>query len=205
MSILNFYLLSIAIYYLSLLILPLPLYLLPWTKALPAFILYCKIYKERRYYRILSVGIHRTIHNIFLLFSIGDLFLGYDYLSIWFFVLGMVPFAIAHSHLFYYLQALNSKNGKFNESSLNFLPGISLLLICLFPVLSFLVFPIVAYAFILSQIVKQTMINLKSYFHLACFIFVISDVFVLTELIFGYWGVALPIYWISLYFLAVNL
>lgn len=143
------------------------------------------------------------IHNIFLLASNGDLILGYNYLSMWFFVFGMCLFGAVHLILTHYLTKLNRI--KPDPKILNCIFLMSLLLSLFFPVLSYLVIPISIYALILSKLLAETLINLNNRCNLGCFLFIISDVILLFELIFGYWGLTLPIYWLSLALIASSL
>lgn len=189
MSMIVFYISFIIFYYLSLC--TAPIYIIPCFKALPVLSLY--------FYRKCQ---SHPYSEIFLLSAIGDLFLGYDYLTMWLFVIGMCFFAGAHALLILYLRKVNKG---INYRLFIFLCVMNLFLLLLYPILSTLTFAIVVYSMLLARLFSESMVNLNSKCHLGCLLFVISDIIILFELIFGYMGVALFLYWISIGLIAFNM
>jgi uncharacterized membrane protein YhhN len=171
-----------------------------WAKAIPVLFLYIFTQPHIRKY---------PVYKLFLFAAIGDALIYYDYISRWFLLTGMLSFAISHLYLIKYLR-LNIKVVSPMILIPNILlPLISLSLGFLYPILSYMVIPIVIYSLIISYLILHVLVyygHNNNKILIACFLFVLSDILILIELIIPEFPhCALPIYWLSMYILAYTL
>jgi hypothetical protein len=136
----------------------------------------------------------RDVNRAFLFAAFGDLLLIFDDISGWFLLFGIYSFIVAHMHFIDYM-----KNDDISHDLLRFLYGCSMLLLLLFPWLSFMVIPIVIYSMILSTLFCYCLVTSNKWlaFGLCCFI--ASDIMILFDMVFTPSGYAIWVYYTSLY------
>lgn len=138
-------------------------------------------------------------HYAFLFAAVGDFLLYYDYISEWYFMAGMVSFAICHLHFIGSTYGPQPKGFKFMSCILSLSLGL------LFPILSYMTIPIIFYALLLLKWLVGTIHHGEKQLICGCILFIISDILILIRLVFkDFPHAALPLYWLSIYLVATT-